>query len=275
MKKDVSGKSRNNSSSDKEKPDNSVKIAIIGAVVTVATTLITAIFAPVILEKIKEPASPPIQSSNTATPFFDTTSTAQATSSNVIYNNDFNNGNGHWFTGDTNDSSRTMKQFVIDGAYNWEIIHYGDFSSFYYPSDIPILSNFEVSTDIKISSSEIVEDAYFCLQIRSGNNNYYSFGVMPLRGVYLAREHEYKDGQDIWVSLPGNGNISPAVNQYDFNRLKIIAKGENLTFYINDVLVADIVDDRLKSGSIGLDVYVPENILTKFIIDNFQVIQLP
>lgn len=272
MKKDNSGKSQGNIRREKGKPDNGIKIAVIGAVVTVATTLISALIAPLVLERNKETSGPTIQFSYTAMPFLSATT---PTPSNLVYINDLSNGSGDWITGNTSDESRTMSQYVINGEYHWDITHYGSFTSSLYPSDIPVLSNFEVSTDVKISGSDIGENSAFCIQFRSSNNKYYSFCIRPIRSVYVMQEYEYNDGKDVWTSLPGDGNSSSAIHQDGFNKLRIIARDENLIFYINDILVADIIDGRLKSGSIWFSVYGHENILTKFVIDNFQVIQLP
>jgi hypothetical protein len=251
---------------------NSKDTSITTTIITVAGTIIVALisfFAVWVQNKPSDlgEVAPP-------TAFSTEEAAIRQAPSNLIYSNDFDEVSSGWPTEDTNNETITKKQFVSNGTYNWEIIPHGDFASYLYPSDIPALSNFEVSIDIKISGSEISDDSYFCLHIRSSNDNFYCMGIMPIRGISVVHEHEYKDGKDIFSDIAGDGKTFATINQNSFNNLRIVAKGENLTFYINDVLVTDVVDDRLKSGSIGLEVHGDEDILTKFIIDNFQVIQV-
>jgi Domain of Unknown Function (DUF1080) len=276
-KKNNPSKVQNNTHTDKEKSDNSVKIAIIGGVVTIVVTIISVLIAPVVLEKMKETPSPTTQALSTNIPLVNATSTPQetATPTNLIYSNDFSNSNGGFPVGATVDDSRVMKQSVVDGEYHWDNTSYGSFLTKLIPNDIQVLSNFEVSVDVKITGTDIGKNSSIGLMIRNSNDQYYYFGVRPKESVYLMAENEYRDGNWNWDNFPNNGKSSPAILQEGFNNLKVVADKDSLTFYVNNALIADIVDDRIKNGNIGLLIYSHENILTTFIIDNFQVRQLP
>lgn len=71
-------------------------------------------------------------------------------------------------------------------------------------------------------------------------------------GMYVVERHE-ADGS--WTRLTPDWVSTPAINQglNELNRLKIIAAGQSLTFYINDILLGQLVDDAPTVGSIALD----------------------
>lgn len=262
----------------KEQFDSNVKSAIIGAVALIATTLISALVAPVVLQKMNVTPSATPQVLNTHTPIaIEATSTLQTTSTpeNLIYANDFSNGNGGFPIGDTVDESRTMKQSVINGEYHWENLNYGTFLSKLIPDGLPILSNFEVSVDAKIEGDNIGESVSFGLMVRNNKDKYYYFGIRPTSTVYLMAVVETIDGKQEWTHFDGDGKTFPAIKQEGFNNIKIIANNERLSFYVNNQLLADIFDDKIKSGSIGVMIYSYKDVPTTFIIDNFQVRQLP
>lgn len=262
----------------KEQFDSNVKSAIIGAVALIATTLISALVAPVVLQKMNVTPSATPQVLNTHTPIaIEATSTLQTTSTpeNLIYANDFSNGNGGFPIGDTVDESRTMKQSVINGEYHWENLNYGTFLSKLIPDGLPILSNFEVSVDAKIEGDNIGENVSFGLMVRNNKDKYYYFGIRPTSTVYLMAVVETIDGKQEWTHFDGDGKTFSAIKQEGFNNIKIIANNERLSFYVNNQLLADIFDDKIKSGSIGVMIYSYKDVPTTFIIDNFQVRQLP
>lgn len=262
----------------KEQFDSNVKSAIVGAVALIATTLISALVAPVVLQKMNVTPSATPQVLNTHTPIaIEATSTLQTTSTpeNLIYANDFSNGNGGFPIGDTVDESRTMKQSVIDEEYRWENLNYGTFLSKLIPDGLPILSNFEVSVDAKIEGDNIGENVSFGLMVRNNKDKYYYFGIRPTSTVYLMAVVETIDGKQEWTHFDGDGKTFSAIKQGGFNNIKIVANNERLSFYVNSQLIADVVDDKIQNGNIGLMIYSVKDVPTTFVIDNFQVRKLP
>lgn len=258
----------------KEKSDSNVKSAIIGAAALIITTLISALVAPIILQKTNQTPSAIPQVLNTNTPsVVEVISTS--TPDNLVYSNDFSNGNGGFPIGDTIDNSRTMKQSVINGEYHWENLNYGTFLSKFTPDGLPILSNFEVSIDVKIEGNNIDDSVSFGLMVRNNKDKYYYFGIRPASTVYLMAIVESKDGKQEWTHFDGDGKTFPAIKQEGFNSIKVIANNERLSFYVNGQLIADVVDDKIQNGNIGLMIYSIKDVPTTFVIDNFQVRQLP
>ncbi len=259
---------------EKEKSDSNVKSAIIGAAALIVTTLISALVAPVILQKTNQTPSAIPQVLYTNTPsVVEIVSTS--TPDNLVYSNDFSNGNGGFPIGDTIDDSRTMKQSVINGEYHWENLNYGTFLSKFTPDGLPILSNFEVSVDVKIEGNNIGDSVSFGLMVRNNKDKYYYFGIRPASTVYLMAIVETKDGKQEWTHFDGDGKTFPAIKQEGFNSIKVIANNERLSFYVNSQLIADVVDDKIQNGNIGLMIYSIKDVPTTFVIDNFQVRQLP
>lgn len=71
-------------------------------------------------------------------------------------------------------------------------------------------------------------------------------------GMYIIERHN-ADGS--WTRLIPDWLPASAINQglNELNRLKVIAAGSSLTFYINDVLLAQLIDETFASGAIALD----------------------
>lgn len=271
------GKSQRNNGSV-EKSDNGVKIAFISGIVTIVVTIISALVAPIVLERRNETPMPTSEmiSTNTSLPTQETPNQLEIENimpENIIYSNDFSNGDGGFPIGTTVDGSKEMMQSIINDEYHWEYTGFADVLTKLVPDDLQTLSDFEVSVDVEIIGTE--EPSSIGLIVRHSSDQYYYFGIRPKQQVYLMAENEYTDGKWVWSNFPGNEGISSSILSEGFNNLKVVANNDRLTFYVNGNLIADIVDDRIKNGNIGLLVYSRKNIPTTFVVDNFQVKLLP
>ncbi|CUS02253.2 conserved protein of unknown function [Candidatus Promineifilum breve] len=83
------------------------------------------------------------------------------------------------------------------------------------------------------------------------DKQFYRFDITG-NGLFMV-ERRHADGT--WTRLVPDWTPTSALNQglNVANRLKIIAAGPTLTFYANDVLLTQVVDDTLAAGGIALD----------------------
>ena len=83
------------------------------------------------------------------------------------------------------------------------------------------------------------------------DKQFYRFDITGNRLYIVERRHA--DGT--WTRLVPDWTPTAALNQglNVANRLKIIAAGPTLTFYANDVLLTQVVDETLTVGGIALD----------------------
>jgi hypothetical protein len=95
------------------------------------------------------------------------------------------------------------------------------------------------------------ESSYGVLFRMQEDQQFYRFDITG-NGLYIV-ERRLADGT--WVRLTPEWTPTSALNQglNVANRLKIIAAGPTLTFYANDVLLTQVVDEALAAGGIALD----------------------
>jgi hypothetical protein len=71
-------------------------------------------------------------------------------------------------------------------------------------------------------------------------------------GAYLI---ERRNADGTWTRFFPEWKPSPAINQglNVANRIKIIAIGSELAFYVNDILLEQVTDDAYVSGAVALE----------------------
>ncbi len=95
------------------------------------------------------------------------------------------------------------------------------------------------------------ESSYGVLFRLQEDKQFYRFDITG-NGLFIV-ERRHVDGT--WTRLTPEWTATPALNQglNVANKLKVIAAGPTLTFYANDVLLTQVVDEALTSGAIALD----------------------
>lgn len=99
--------------------------------------------------------------------------------------------------------------------------------------------------------SGAAESSYGILFRMENGQQFYRFDITG-SGQFIIERHE-SDGT--WTRLIPEWTSTTALNQglNVANRLKIIAAGSNLTFYANDILLAELTDPSFSSGAIAFD----------------------
>ena len=95
------------------------------------------------------------------------------------------------------------------------------------------------------------ESSYGVLFRVQDDGQFYRFDITG-NGLYMI-ERRAADGT--WTRLLREWTSTAAINQglNVANRLKVIANGPDLAFYVNDILLTQLSDSSLSEGRIGLD----------------------
>lgn len=120
------------------------------------------------------------------------------------------------------------------------------FSTLTEPSFVDFL--LEVDAWQRSGSSE---SSYGVLFRMLDNQQFYRFEITGT-GLYMIERHNV-DGT--WTRLIPEWTPTAAINKglNVPNRLKIIATGPDMAFYVNDILLTQVRDDQYAEGLIGLD----------------------
>ncbi len=96
-----------------------------------------------------------------------------------------------------------------------------------------------------------VESSYGVLFRKVDGNQFYRFDITG-SGLYIV---ERRDADGRWTRLVPDWTPTAAINQglNVANRLKIIAAGNELTFYVNEMLLTQVTDSTYSGGAIALD----------------------
>lgn len=111
-------------------------------------------------------------------------------------------------------------------------------------------SDFSMEVDV-IQRSGPPESSFGTLFRVQDNQEFYRFDITG-NGLYVIERH---NGDGSWTRLVPDWMPSPALNQgvNVTNRLRVLATGDTLAFYANDVLLTQLTDATLSGGQIGFD----------------------
>lgn len=141
------------------------------------------------------------------------------------------------------------KREIVDGKYRWEILAPRDeIRRFAIPKMNPI-TDFTASVTIKNVQGPNRAKAGLAFR-HTDSENYYRFEITNFGDFNIS-----KTSKDRYNPFASGSN---AIKQGEPNRLKIVAIGPQMSFYINDVLVAQLQDAALTEGSVGLVAMVYE-----------------
>ena len=113
----------------------------------------------------------------------------------------------------------------------------------------PIFNNFTLEADaVQVTGSP--ESSYGVLFRMSSPSEFYRFAIRG-DGLYMIERHD----PDGWTRFMKDWEPTNAIHQGagQNNHLKVIAEGDTFSFYVNDIVVAQISDGRYAQGNIALD----------------------
>jgi hypothetical protein len=118
-------------------------------------------------------------------------------------------------------------------------------------------ADFEMNVDVWIDT--LLNSG---IQIRSNSYPTYKNGVFHGYQIEIDPSPRawsgglYDESRRGWLhNLEGNPHTQKAFKKHQWNHYKIIAIGNQIKVWINDILITDFVDNRTRSGYIGLQVH--------------------
>ena len=115
----------------------------------------------------------------------------------------------------------------------------------------PTFSDFTLEVDARLAggSSSSTYGVMFRMQ---SPDEFYRFEISG-DGMYILERH---DADGSWVRHTEDWLDTVVINQGigATNRLKVVANGERISVYVNDVMLEDFTDNSYRSGNIALDV---------------------
>ena len=132
---------------------------------------------------------------------------------------------------------------ISDGTYRWQARANSDFFWYVYP-DTSEVADFFLSVDLLQDKG--LTDAMGGVAFRISQDGFYIFGISNT-GEYSV----YCSYQEEWYTLI-DWTYSPAIFPNQINHISILAHRDSFQFAVNDQFLAEIIDDRLTSGNVGL-----------------------
>ena len=128
----------------------------------------------------------------------------------------------------------------------------------------PAFSDFDLEIDATLVDG--APNSTFGVLFRmQESGEFYRFELMN-DGHYMIERY---GGEDDWIRLADDWTFSESIlSGENSNRLKIIAKGPNMSFFVNNELLREVTDTALTNGTIGLDAGTFGTNLTVAAFDN-------
>lgn len=163
----------------------------------------------------------------------------------VIYQSDFSPGrtNGWILEGDEHGSTAVVNEQLVVTVNAPNTLQYTTLTEI-------VFDDFVVEVDTYQRSGS--PDSSFGLLLRlQPDQSFYRYDITG-DGNFIVERHN-ADGS--WTRLIPDWSPSEAINPglNVANRLKVIANGPTLSFYVNDILLTQVNDAQLESGAIALD----------------------
>lgn len=178
----------------------------------------------------------------------------------------FDDANG-WSVGENVDATALL----VDGRYEMTVQLAGDV--FWGTAGLAFADGvYEVEA---VPLAGTLDNGYgMLIRVDEDDSEFYVFKVSSDGYVFVGRCRDGCLKTDVLIG--GDWFASPAVNQgFDTtNRLRVVADGPSLTFFVNDSEVGQVSDNALQQGDIGLlaETFAPGGLRVAF--DDFSVTPL-
>jgi hypothetical protein len=139
--------------------------------------------------------------------------------------------------------------------------------------EAPTLQNFSIEVEAQQTAGN-PESSYGVLARMRGADQFYRFEITG-NGLYMVERHN-ADGT--WSQYLDDWTEASAINQglNTINRLKVVAEGPNLSFYVNDILLHEVYDNGVGlDAKVGLDAGTFGQTGLQVAFDNVVIQELP
>ena len=156
----------------------------------------------------------------------------------IVYQDDFEDSGSGWRTGETEHVSRAY----VDGVYEIQVKDDWSIAWSRIPGELEFL---DFSVEVTFRSVEGEGEAGFLFRYQD-SDNFYCFTVST-RGEYRLRRQRYDEWETLIDWTPFTG-LEPT----GWNRLRIVAQGDEFSFFLNGKLLAEFRDNAFRAGQLAL-----------------------
>ncbi|MBN1312424.1 MAG: hypothetical protein JXB30_13485 [Anaerolineae bacterium] len=193
----------------------------------------------------------------------------------VLFADSFD-ASGTWFVGSSEQENQPYTTSIHDGKYIWSFM---PSAAPYVTGMVPGISpdplgDFFVTVEAQQTKGE--EACTYGVMLRNSTEGGYYFRIDDREGTFSFNFVS----RDEWLFYQPSGQFQTSVLSYEAPRssairsgspnvLGVIAEGPNFSLYINGELAAQITDDHVSSGKIGLSLFC--DVEAEVTFDNFAV----
>jgi len=188
--------------------------------------------------------------------------TSQPTSEKTLFEDNFDANTNQWTEGTFEDQyGKTI--FKINGNYTWDVVAEKAVNQKSWAENAPTVKDFIASVDATHVSG--AENASYGILFRvKDTDNLYYFAISDVGYYYTG---SLIDGK--WTTLI-DWTETPNIHANALNTLKVKGIGDELTFYINDIVVDRLQDNAHTEGTTGIAVEIYDaGDKSNFEFDNF------
>jgi hypothetical protein len=183
----------------------------------------------------------------------------------VVLTDEFAANDNGWHPFDTFEDDYGTRRFLLSrGRYNWEVTPLKDIHLHDTPN-MASMSDFLISVDARQTSGPASADYGLAFRVVS-DNTLYTFNISDTGQFAVQLLYQ---GQ--WTTLV-NWTPTAAVRPGESNNLKVLAVGDQFTFFVNDQEVARLGDDSVPQGRVGVAVdHFEEGVTASWEFDDFEL----
>lgn len=171
----------------------------------------------------------------------------------IFYQEEFEDTPRDWITGSSEDDYIELERDIIDGNYRWKATAKQPVVSFDLPDPPVELPDGEFIYSASIKIEDHPADMSYGLVFRAQDwDNYYYF-QLTTDGYFAVFALENNE----WLNLL-DFKSSDLIRDNLYNTLEVHANGSSYQFKINDIVVAELVDERFQAGNIGVAIEFSE-----------------
>jgi len=180
----------------------------------------------------------------------------------VVLADSFDDNRNDWPSGSESNDYAANDWQIIGGAYRWEVQADQEMYWYVYP-DSPSFADLYASVQARPVSSQGWHS--YGLAFRLKDDTFYFFALNS-EGEFSLR---YKSEGE-WGQLT-DWHAGPAVQPGRSNKLAVQARGTRLSLWLNDELVAEVDDDRIRSGQVALMISMDPGSQGTFEFDDYEL----
>ena len=237
----------------------------IGGLVAAIATLLTALVSAGVIGSAKpsptpsptvpstftataapSPSAPPAPAQSadaTATPTVTPVpATATVQPGGVLFEDDFSTERNGWLV----KVEPEVEKGYEAGEYRITVFQ-PDFSSWTYPQPPLKLRDFALEVDAHLVGGSASDEFGVLVRYQDATDDFYTF-VISSDGTF--RIQSYVD--DAWADLVKWTKSTAILGDEKVNRLRIVCQGDEMRFFANGILLAQVKDATLGAGNIGL-----------------------